>query len=57
MKQGVERDKHLHTKAMGVFDQLGDVFQGVASRLARTKLRRTDVHCICTRLNGCDTYL
>ena len=57
VEQGVECHKYLNTKAMGILDKLRDILKGVACCMSRTKLRRTYIYCVSTRLDGCYAYL
>jgi hypothetical protein len=56
VKQCVERHEYLCSKTMSIFDQLGYIFEAVASCLTRTKLRGTDIHGVRTCLDGGFSY-
>ena len=52
LQDGIQRDIDTHAEKMGIFHQLGNVFEGVGCRSAGTELRRPNIHGICSVIHG-----
>ena len=49
---GVQRHIDAHIIKVGIVHQLGNIFYRVGGSGTCAKLRRSDVHCICSMIHG-----